>query len=66
MVQGATDLRLKGEGGTFGRGMVPAGSYQVEVTFDGMIWNDSGTITVAEGQQVTLVCRANLKRCIAR
>ena len=66
VVQGATDLRLKGEGGTFGRGMVPAGSYQVEVTFDGVAWNDSGTITVADGQQVVLVCRANLKRCIAR
>lgn len=66
VVQGAMDLRLKGAAGTFGRGMVPAGSYQVEVTFDGLIWNDSGTIAVLEGQQLVLVCRANLKRCIAR
>jgi len=66
VVQGAMDLRLKGASGTYGRGMVPAGSYQIEVTFDGMVWNDSGTISVADGQQVVLVCRANLKRCIAR
>jgi hypothetical protein len=37
----------------------------VSVTFDGMTWNDSGSITVAADQQVVLICRANLKRCIA-
>ncbi|MFT5680093.1 MAG: serine/threonine protein kinase [Myxococcota bacterium] len=67
VVQGAVmDLKLEGASGTFRRGMLPAGSYQVKVTFDGTTWNDSGSVTVAAGQQVVLVCRSNLKRCIAR
>jgi serine/threonine protein kinase len=66
VVQGAVmDLKLVGAAGTFRRGVVPAGSYRVSVTFDGMTWNDSGSITVAADQQVVLICRANLKRCIA-
>lgn len=64
--QGAVDLKLVGAAGTFSRGMVPAGTYQVQVSFDGMTWNSSGSVTVQPGRQVVLVCKANLKRCIVR
>ncbi|MFT4980149.1 MAG: serine/threonine protein kinase [Myxococcota bacterium] len=67
LVQGPVrGLQLKGEAGTFGPGRVPAGTYALSVSFDGEAFFDSGTVEVGAGQQVQLVCRENLRRCVAR
>lgn len=67
LVQGEVrGLQLKGEAGTFGPGKVPAGTYAISVSFDGEAFFDSGQVTISEGQRVRLVCRENLRRCVAR
>lgn len=47
-------------------GPVPAGSYTIEASFGGGSPVAAGSLEVADGQRITLSCRASLKRCIAR
>jgi hypothetical protein len=67
LVQGEfRSVQLQGVAGTLGPGQVPAGTYAVSVSFDGESFLDSGSVEVSTGQQVRLVCRENLRRCVAR
>ncbi|MEL6349849.1 MAG: protein kinase, partial [Myxococcota bacterium] len=67
IARGATGgIRLRGGAGTFGPGNVPAGTYTLTVSFDGSRWHDSGQVMVRAAEQVTLICKENLQRCIVR
>ena len=68
VVQGTVaDLRLESASGQrYGRGSVPVGTYAVSVSFDGTAYHDAGQVTIHADEQVVLVCRANLKRCVTR
>lgn len=67
LVQGdVRALQLSGTNGTYGPGAVPAGEYAVSVSFDGQQFHSSGVIDVQPDQQVHLICRETMQRCVAR
>lgn len=47
-------------------GPVPPGTYQVVALFDGITRTTTVTVTVAEGEQATVKCSADLGNCRQR
>ncbi len=59
----ATKVRLQSDQGSFPLGSVPAGTYSISAWFGGDAPVPAGTVTVAEGEQVTLRCSSLMLRC---
>ncbi len=67
MVVGAVSrLRLMGPKGTFGPGVIPAGTYTIQATFDGGAPRMAGTVSVGDGDRIQLMCSAGSHRCTRR
>ena len=62
----ASRVRLIGSNGTFGSGTVPAGSYTIQATFRDGDPRMAGTVQVADGQRIIIVCKAAGQRCVQR
>ena len=62
----ASRVRLIGSNGTFGSGTVPAGSYTIQATFRGGDPRMAGTVQVADGQRIIIVCQTAGQRCVQR
>jgi serine/threonine protein kinase len=61
---GAKSVELTGRAGTFPPGKVPAGTYTIRAVFGHDAPVTAGEITVAAGENVTLVCNDRFKRCM--
>jgi hypothetical protein len=61
----ATEVWLDGASGRFRPGSVPAGSYRIEARFGGELVK-AGSVTVAAGAKVTVVCQGEFQLCKAR
>ena len=59
----ATKVLLQGDNGSFPLGSVPAGTYSISAWFGGDAPVPAGTVTVSEGQSVTLRCSSLMLRC---
>ncbi len=60
----AVSVKLVGDAGTFGAGSVPAGRYSVLASFgEGQPLTSVGTVSVAEGDAVSVVCRGAFLVC---
>jgi hypothetical protein len=59
-------VRLVSGGASHGPGVVPVGSYELRVSFDGGAPVAAGRVEVRAGQTVTVACRAGLQRCTTR
>jgi hypothetical protein len=59
-------VRLVSGGASHGPGVVPVGSYELRVSFDGGAPVSAGRVEVRAGQTVTVACRAGLQRCTTR
>jgi hypothetical protein len=62
----ASRVRLIGGRGTFGTGALPSGSYTIQATFEGDDPRMAGTVEIADGERVQVVCSASLRRCERR
>jgi len=62
----ASRVRLIGSNGTFGSGTVPAGNYTIQATFKDGVPRMAGTVKVADGQRIVIICKAAGQRCIQR
>lgn len=59
----AKSVWLQSAGGNFRPGVVPAGTYRIQVFFDGMASQSVGEVSVGSGQERTIVCRKALANC---
>ena len=66
VVGGASRVRLMGAKGTFGPGMIPAGSYTIQATFEGGDPRMAGTVEVSNGDRLQLICAVSTQRCSKR
>ena len=67
VLNGDGTLRLKAsDGSTHTVGEVPAGSYEMLITFEGETERGRGTVVVREGQTTTIECNARFGRCKTR
>lgn len=63
LVGDAKSVWLQSAGGNFRPGLVPVGTYRIQVFFEGMAAQSVGEITVAEGQERAIVCHKALSNC---
>ena len=62
----AERVRLIGSRGPFTAGVVPAGTYTIQATFEGDEPRMAGTVVVGDGERVKVLCRADLRQCARR
>ena len=62
----AERVRLIGNRGPFTAGVVPAGTYTIQATFEGEEPRMAGTVVVGDGERVKVLCRADLRQCARR
>ena len=66
VIAGDARVRLVGSNGTFGSGTVPAGSYTIQATFEGGDPRMAGTVKVANGERIIIICKTAGQRCVQR
>ena len=59
----AKSVWLQSAGGNFRPGLVPVGTYRIQVFFEGMAAQSVGEVTVGEGEERTIVCHKALSNC---
>ena len=59
----AKSVWLQSTGGNFRPGLIPAGTYRIQVFFDGMDPQSVGDISVGAGEERTIVCHRALVNC---
>ena len=59
----AERVRLIGSRGPFTAGVVPAGTYTIQATFEGDEPRMAGTVVVGDSERVKVLCRADIRQC---
>ena len=59
----AERVRLIGSRGPFTAGVVPAGTYTIQATFEDDEPRMAGTVVVGDSERVKVLCRADLRQC---